>query len=387
MGRRLPLVTVILGLLALVLGALLTLTDSQVSAAKTGPNILPEQTQSDDQPPKASNAYCLLCHAQPDRVWTLPSGEKLSLTIDPSILAKSVHGDANKKGALACADCHVNHRFPHPVDTSQTVRQFTLERYATCRTCHEDEYTRSQDSVHGAALRSGRLEAAVCVDCHGSHDIQSPAQPRQRISLTCGKCHGAIFDQYRNSVHGKALLAEDNPDVPTCIDCHGVHNIQNPTSALFRVRSPDLCLRCHANTDLMTKYNISTNIHDSYLTDFHGETVALFEQLDPKIATNKAVCYDCHGTHNIQKVTNGNAAPIRENLLTTCQQCHPNATNNFPAAWIGHYPATQEEHPVLYAANRLYGVLTPAVVGLIGFSIISDVYRRVRRRRNDAEGA
>jgi predicted CXXCH cytochrome family protein len=378
MSRRLPSLTVLVGLLVLILAALFAMIDNKVAASNDGPPSPPAQFQSGDQPPKPSNAYCLLCHAQPDRTWTLPSG-------DSSSLARSVHGDSNKKGALACADCHVNHRFPHPVNTSQTARQFTLERYATCRTCHEDEYTRSQDSVHGAALRSGRLEAAVCVDCHGSHDIQSPAKPRQRISLTCGKCHGAIFDQYRTSVHGTALLAEDNPDVPTCIDCHGVHNIQNPTSALFRVRSPDLCLMCHANADLMAKYNISTNVHDSYLTDFHGKTVALFEQQDPKVPTNKAVCYDCHGTHDIQRVTS--AQPIRENLLTTCQQCHPNATANFPAAWIGHYPATRADHPLLYTANSLYSLLTPAVVVLIGFSVVSDVYSRVRRRRNHAAGA
>ncbi len=387
MGRKLPLLTIVLGLMTLVIAALMA-TAGSTAAAQTGtPDIQPTQSSSDEQPPKTSNAYCLLCHAQPERVWNLPGGEKLSLTVDPSILAKSVHGDSNKKGALACGDCHVNYRFPHPVNTSRTVREFTLERYATCRTCHEDEYTRSQDSVHGAALRSGRLEAAVCVDCHGSHDIQSPAEPRQRISLTCGKCHGAIFDQYRSSIHGKALLAEDNPDVPTCIDCHGVHNIQNPTSALFRVRSPELCLGCHANNDLMAKYNISTNVHDSYLTDFHGETVALFEQQDPRVPTNKAVCYDCHGVHNIQQVTHGNTQPIRENLLATCQQCHPNATANFSAAWLGHYPAMREVFPLLYTANGLYGVLTPAVLGLIVFSIASDLYRRVRRRRSHTAGA
>ena len=34
--------------------------------------------------------------------------------------------------------------------------------------------------------------------------------------------------QYRESVHGDALV-HGNPDVPTCIDCHGVHDIPDPT--------------------------------------------------------------------------------------------------------------------------------------------------------------
>ncbi len=390
MSRRTPLLTVLLGLLILVVGALIAATGNRVSASSAAPNIAPAgapgDTSLDDAPPKPSNAYCLLCHTEPDRVWKLPSGETLSLTIDPSTLAKSVHGDSNAKGALACADCHVNHRFPHEVDTSRTIREFRLERYATCRTCHPDEYTRSQDSVHGAALRSGHLEAAVCVDCHGSHDIQSPAKPRERISLTCGKCHGAIFDQYRSSVHGTALLSENNPDVPTCIDCHGVHNIQNPTTVLFREGSPELCSRCHTNAALMAKYNISTNVHDTYLGEFHGTTVALFEQQDPRLPTNKAVCYDCHGVHNIQKVKGGDTQPIRENLLPMCQECHPNATANFPTAWISHYSAKPDAHPALAAANNVYAAVIPGAAGLIALSIVVDLFRRVRHGRNKQAG-
>ncbi len=383
MNRRTSFLLISFGLLALVLAGMALLSPSNVQAQ--APTSTASATQ-DQGPEKLSNAYCLLCHTKPNQVWTLPSGETLSLTIDPSILAKSVHGTGNKKGELACVDCHVDQRFPHAVDTSQTKREFTLERYATCRTCHQDEYTRNQDSVHGAALRSGHPEAAVCVDCHGGHDVQPPAEPRQRISLTCGKCHGAIFDQYRNSVHGAALLDENNQDVPTCIDCHGVHNIQNPTTALFRVRSPELCSKCHANAALMAKYNISTNVYDSYLTDFHGSTVALFEQQDPKVPTNKAVCYDCHGVHNIQKVAIGNVQPIRDNLLATCQQCHPNATANFPAAWIGHYPAQLDQHPFLFATTGIYGILIPVGAGLLVLSIALDIYRRVRRRRNVQAG-
>ncbi|MBZ0290710.1 MAG: cytochrome c3 family protein [Anaerolineae bacterium] len=344
-----------------------------------------ESQPSSDQP-KPSNAYCLLCHAQPDRSWTLPSGETLSLTVDPNVLAGSVHGESNPEGALACADCHTNHLFPHTPQSAQTIRQFQLERYATCRNCHEDEYTRSQDSVHGAAIRDGRLEAATCVDCHGGHDIQTPDVPRQRISLTCGKCHGVIFDQYRNSVHGAALLEEGNADVPTCIDCHGVHNINDPTTNLFRVRSPQLCAKCHADDNLMAKYDITTNVFDSYLTDFHGTTVALFDQKDPTVATNKAVCFDCHGVHDIQKVDSSTSQVIRDNLLITCQKCHPGASSSFPDAWIGHFPPTLESTPLLFVVNTFYLVLIPVVV--VGFILLiaTDIFRRVRERLTKSRG-
>lgn len=375
MTRRLCLPLIAAGLL--LVGLALMLGASPVSRAQEG----------DQPPPPASDAYCLLCHSQPDQVWNLPSGETLPLTIDPAVITRSVHGDALEGGALACADCHGDFRFPHPASTVDTVREFRLERYGSCSSCHLDQYTRAQDSVHGAALRGGRMEAAVCVDCHGGHDIQPPDEPRQRISLTCGRCHGPIFEEYRTSVHGAALMGENNPDVPTCIDCHGVHNIQNPTSALFRVRSPEICAQCHAKPEIMDKYGISTQVFDTYLTDFHGSTVALFEQESPDVATNKAVCFDCHGVHNIRSVDDEGTAPIRETLLAQCQQCHPDATANFPDAWIGHYPATQDTHPGLFAARNVYQVLIPLTIGFAVIFVGSDLFRRIRRRQSGNEGA
>ncbi len=356
-------------------------TPAPESTAPVDSAVTPQtaSAQVDDQT-KPSNAYCLLCHSQPGRTWTLPSGETLPLSIDAHILADSVHGTKNSKGALNCADCHTEQRFPHQPDPAQTVREFQIERYQSCKNCHEEEYTKSQDSVHASAINSGTLEAATCVDCHGSHDIQTPDVPRQRISLTCGKCHGAIFDQYRNSVHGQALFVDDNPDVPTCIDCHGVHNINDPTTNLFRVRSPELCAKCHADDKLMSKYNITSNVFDSYLTDFHGTTVALFNQEDPKVATNKAVCYDCHGVHDIAKVDATNSHVIRENLLTTCKQCHPAATADFPAAWVGHFPPTIESQPLLFIVNTFYKLLIPVVVGGFLFLVLTDIIRRIRQR-------
>jgi predicted CXXCH cytochrome family protein len=319
-------------------------------------------------------------------VWTLPSGETLSVTVDPRLLEESVHGSNNEQGALNCVDCHTEQHFPHPSEPAQTVREYQLASYESCRECHEEQYTHAEDSVHAAAIRAGTLEAATCVDCHGAHDIQPPDVPRQRISLTCGKCHGAIFEQYRTSVHGAALLVEENPDVPTCIDCHGVHNISDPTTTLFRVRSPELCAGCHADPQLMDKYHISTNVFDSYLTDFHGSTVALFNQEDPNAATNKAVCFDCHGVHDIQPVDASNSQVIRENLLETCRQCHPGATADFPSSWVGHFPPTLESHPLLFLVKLFYTVLIPVVLVAFAFLVLTDLYRRVRGRLRRREG-
>jgi predicted CXXCH cytochrome family protein len=329
--------------------------------------------------PTGDDSYCMLCHALPDQHLTLPDGNVLNITIDPAGLAASVHGTSNPQGALGCTDCHGAMTYPHDQPLPPDARTFTLEMFPVCTTCHVEQATGQADSVHEEGLAEGNFRAATCIDCHGSHEVQPPNVPRTRIPETCGMCHTIAFSEYKNSVHGQALFAGD-PNVPTCIDCHGVHNIQHPTTALFRNRSPELCAGCHANKTLMKQYGISTNVFDSYVTDFHGTTVQLFEQEDPNVPTNKAVCFDCHGVHNIAQVNAKNSRVIKENLLATCQQCHPDATSNFPSAWIGHYPPTFSSEPLLYSVKTFYKILIPSVIAGFLLLIGLDIFGRIRRR-------
>jgi predicted CXXCH cytochrome family protein len=339
------------------------------------------QGQDGDQPPQPSgeNAYCLLCHTEPGRTAPLGDGTELNVTIDLEQFKTSVHGDANREGSLGCVDCHGNRTYPHEGPPPANAREFTIQMAAACTGCHEEQAKTVPDTTHYTALAAGNFTAATCVDCHGAHDIRPPDVPRARISETCGQCHRVIFEQYRQSVHGQALFAGD-PIVPTCIDCHTAHNIQHPTTAQFRNRSPELCASCHNDQALMKQYGISTNVFESYVTDFHGTTVELFEQEDPNVATNKAVCFDCHGAHNIARVDEAGKRAIRENLLATCQQCHPDATSNFPDAWVGHYPPTFESEPLLYSVKLFYRILIPGVLAGFALLIGTDIFRRIRQR-------
>jgi predicted CXXCH cytochrome family protein len=257
-----------------------------------------------------------------------------------------------------------------------------------CQECHEEIYQHQRDSVHAAAIARGIEEAATCFDCHGNHAIQVPNEPRERISQTCGQCHSTINEEYTQSVHGAALLGEHNPDVAVCTDCHGVHNIPDPTTAAFRVQSPDLCADCHADQTKMAKYGISTDVFETYVADFHGTTVELFEKQTPWQETNKAVCYDCHGIHNILPADDEHSQVIRQNLVTTCRQCHPDATENFPDAWTSHFRPSLQHNPLIYLVDLFYTILIPTVVGGFLLFIGTDVYRslweRIRsRRRNE----
>jgi predicted CXXCH cytochrome family protein len=336
--------------------------------------------QAQDAPaPTGDDSYCLVCHGQPGQSYTLADGSSVDLSVDPTVIAQSVHGDQNESGALGCVDCHGDSAFPHNQTKPATARLLTIQSSAACTTCHEDQTADMVDSVHYRALLNGNQTAATCTDCHGAHNVQKPDEPREQTSTTCGECHQVVFAEYETSVHGEALYKGD-ANAPTCTDCHGVHGIQNPTNALFRNRSPELCATCHADAEMMAQYDISTNVFDSYLTDFHGSTVALFEQQDPSVATNKAVCFDCHGVHDIARADDDKSRVVRQKLLETCQSCHPGATSDFPDAWVGHFPPTIESHPLMFIVNLFYAIVIPVTIGGMLLLVATDVFRRIRTR-------
>lgn len=340
------------------------------------------QTCHTDEPIYPADVRCRDCHNLLQNRVVLGQGESFSLRVDPDVLRTSVHGDsmtAHGYTPLRCTSCHRDeevYAFPHKPLTVEDRRGLTLAMDDLCQECHSDIAALEHDGVHEAARERGELAAASCADCHGSHAIQSPNEPRERVSETCGQCHSTINELYVGSVHGAALMGEQNPDVPVCTDCHGVHNIAPPQTAEFRVKSPDLCAGCHADEALMAKYDISTNVFDTYVADFHGTTVQLFEKQAPWQETNKAVCYDCHGIHNILPANDEHSQVINENLLVTCQQCHPDANANFPASWTSHFEPSPEHNPLVYYVNLFYTVLIPGVLGGFMLLIGSDVFRR-----------
>jgi hypothetical protein len=240
-------------------------------------------------------------------------------------------------------------------------------------------------------IAAGNKNAAVCSDCHNPHtqrkitgeDGKLLPEGRLAVPRTCARCHGQIQAQYRKSVHGAALV-DGNTDVPTCIDCHGVHDIPDPRTAEFRLASPRLCADCHTDRRKMAKYHLSTQVLRTYVADFHGSTVTLFERRHPDQVTNKPVCYDCHGVHDIARVDDPkNGLQVKENLLRTCRKCHPDASANFPDAWLSHYIPSREHNPVVYWAQVAYRILIPAVVGGMALFVGTDfVRRRIDRRRH-----
>ena len=374
-----------------IIGAALLLV-LLVAAARVSPVDAQPSAQATAQPgSKPANEACLGCHAQPGMTKTLPNGELLYLTIDQETFKHTVHNESN----IACVDCHTNITgFPHPAFDAATRRDVTLQLYTSCKNCHAEQYNKVLDSVHQKALAGGNQNAAVCTDCHNPHEQTRLTDPqtgkllpdaRLTIPLKCARCHSAIYNTYKTSVHGVALTNSGNQDVPTCIDCHGVHNIQNPTAAGFRNDIPQLCAKCHTDPQIMNKYGISTQVLNTYVADFHGTTVTLFEQVSPNTPTNKPVCTDCHGVHDISNVNNPvTGIAIKQNLLARCQRCHPDVTTaSFTDAWMSHYVASPDKFPLVYYVGLFYKVFIPTVIGGMLLFVVTDFAGRTIRARKE----
>ncbi|HEU4760361.1 MAG TPA: cytochrome C [Dehalococcoidia bacterium] len=357
-------------LLPLTVGAALAVFALRADAA-TGPSqsTWPEDTRDGSDP------LCLRCHGDPQAARILPSGEALSLYVDVEAYSLSVHGQR-----LACIDCHErNQEYPHSWPTVYSLRDFAVAEYELCKRCHFENYARTLDSTHYDAMAKGNASAPICTDCHTAHTVVSLKQSRTVVVQTCSKCHLEIYQSYAASVHGRAL-SEENPDVPDCITCHGVHNIAGATAPSFRQASVNRCAGCHGDKARMDKYGISTRVLKSYLDDFHGKTVGFYQKQTSEVWPDVAVCTDCHGVHDIKPVYDPESLVIKENLVATCRRCHANASTNFSAAWLSHYEPSLTTAPLVYLVKQYYRFLIPLMMVGLGLNIALDLWRLAHNR-------
>ena len=144
------------------------------------------------------NSACLACHSKPGQSLTLPSGEVLSISVDPTSFDHSTHT------SLACQTCHTNIAvYPHPANSAQDTRSYTLQYKDTCKQCHADQSKQLAGSVHTTLLNQGNRNAPVCSDCHNAH-TQAPilkdasgapaSSEHAIIAKVCARCHNDIYN-------------------------------------------------------------------------------------------------------------------------------------------------------------------------------------------------
>ncbi len=180
---------------------------------------------------------------------------------------------------------------------------------------------RYTESIHGKGLlKSGLTVTATCTSCHTAHqelpasDPESTVNPRN-LPSTCGNCHHGIEEQFVQSIHSSTVTKTDQP-LPVCNDCHTAHSIRRTDQDGFKLDIMTTCGRCHGE------------IAKTYFDTYHGKVSKLGY-------TKTAKCYDCHGAHDIQKVTDPRSHLSRANVVATCQKCHSDATRRF-AGYLTH---------------------------------------------------
>ena len=297
---------------------------------------------------------------------------------------RGIHGSLVQKGedkAPRCQDCHGAHDILESVvpagapawlrDRIQAGPTHRRNVPNLCARCHSDggaaalrnpggeagKIQHYRESIHGRGLiEAGLIASANCVDCHSAHMELPPSDPASTVSpdnivQTCGKCHDGIYDKFRHSVHSAEVTkdykgGEGKPaKLPHCNDCHSAHSVARTDLPQFRQVIVDQCGKCHVE------------ITETYFDTYHGKATKLGNAI-------AARCHDCHGSHGILPRSDPASKLSKENIVSTCAQCHPGSHERF-ANYLTHATHTDKErYPELYWA---YLAMTLLLVGTFGF--------------------
>ena len=256
-------------------------------------------------------ATCLGCHSN---------------KISAAAFAASVHGKN------ACTSCHVE-----ITDlTKHMMGQVKVGKVA-CERCHKKENSEHYDSVHAQS-------DVRCADCHTDiHTHSYWKGDKRKVIAKCIQCHDKESG-FRQSVHGKAVAA-GNQDSAACNDCHNLHRIKSlkdKTSHDTREFHTKVCLKCHADEEMMKRNNVTTVAVESYMASYHGKNYRL--GFPEKVAG----CADCHTAHGVLPAKDPNSSVNPKNLVKTCDQCHPGATGLFTKFYSHGEHNDREKYPILF---------------------------------------
>jgi cytochrome c551/c552/cytochrome b subunit of formate dehydrogenase len=183
---------------------------------------------------------------------------------------KSVHAQPRKddqtRTNASCINCHDAH-YIFPLGSTGRA-DWRLNIPLVCGKCHDKQREIYTASVHGTeVLKKGNPAAAVCSDCHTTHDIQSPAQASTKVAITqnCGNCHIDSYRTYVQTYHGQVHRL-GYAYTAKCADCHSAHNVQRVSDPASRVHPNNrlaTCQQCHKGaTAGFVSFAPHANTHD-----------------------------------------------------------------------------------------------------------------------------
>jgi uncharacterized protein with PIN domain len=281
------------------------------ASCHTAHSILPHTDPESSIARKNIAATCTKCHSLIEEVHR-----------------KTIRGELWEKEANvlpACVDCHQPHKIRN-VYYAQGMAD------ADCMRCHKDQNLKSQDGrvlqVHATELAGSRHAKIACSQCH-IEVKPSRLRPCEAITkkVDCTSCHAEVSQQYQQSVHGQ-LHAKNDPNAPTCKDCHGTHGIlgkHDTASVTFPTNVPDLCARCHREgKKAALRYKGQQHeIIGHYTESIHGKGLL------KSGLTVTATCTSCHTAHRELPASDPQSTVNAKNLPQTCGVCHHGIQEQF----------------------------------------------------------
>lgn len=280
------------------------------ASCHTAHSILPHTDPESSIARKNIAATCTKCHSQIEQVHR-----------------KTIKGELWEKQANvlpACVDCHQPHK----------IRQVYYPQGmadADCMRCHKDP-VKAKDGrtlqVHASELVSSRHSKIACSQCHSEVNA-SRLRPCEAITkkVDCTSCHAEVAQQYQSSVHGQ-LRAKNDPNAPTCKECHGTHHVlgkRDVASVTFPTNIPNLCARCHREGEkAAVRYKGDQHeIIGHYSESIHGKGLL------KSGLTVTATCTSCHTAHRELPASDPESTVNRKNVPATCGVCHNGIEEQF----------------------------------------------------------
>jgi len=261
--------------------------------------------------------HCLDCHLDLDEKFADPA----------ELFSQDIHFQVG----YTCADCHGGDPTTDDYDEAKNEDMGYIgipeqtDIPELCGNCHSDPSTMIQfnpnipvdqtakywTSQHGESLKKGNTQVATCTSCHGVHGILSHSDSRSRVypgnvAAMCTECHGFkplmdqfdlpidVYDDYAESVHGKAVLERGDFSAPTCNDCHGNHGAKPPDVVSVKM----VCGKCHVNNfDLFRRTKMSQvfEMRDLHACEVCHNNHRVLHPTDDKVSVEEGgVCIKCH---------------------------------------------------------------------------------------------
>jgi cytochrome b subunit of formate dehydrogenase len=240
----------------------------------------------------------------------------------------------------ACVDCHSPHRIRRVLYPAGSANEDCLRCHSDPELVTEREGETISLFVDEQVYASSAHNGTACAQCH-TEVTPSLERSCETVvsSVDCSICHAGPVDDYQSGIHGRLAL-ENDPDAPTCLQCHGKHEVlkkEVPASPTFARNVPFLCAKCHRAGEKAARRIESEipDIFDSYIDSIHGKGLVQSGLLVT------ATCANCHTAHRELPPSDESSSIHHANVADTCGQCHHGIEETFKTSI--HWPKEPDD--------------------------------------------